>query len=65
MFTKIFKKNEEASKIFVRGWKTMEIWSKPPKRFSKNIISKAHGRSGFYEGDVADLIVKEMVYEME
>ena len=63
IYKDFFKKNEEASKIFVR--RDGKPWRSGDKLIQKDLARtlrkiSTHGRSGFYEGDVADLIVKEM-----
>ncbi len=63
LYKDFFKRNEAAKKIFVKKdntlWKKGDLFKQKDLEKTLKRISK-HGRSGFYSGPVADLIVKEM-----
>jgi gamma-glutamyltranspeptidase/glutathione hydrolase len=62
-YKEFFERNKAAKKIFIKKdntpWKKGDLFKQKDLEKTLKIISK-HGRSGFYSGKIADLIVKEM-----
>ncbi len=63
IYKDFFLKNDAATKIFVRT--DGKPWRSGDKLIQRDLARtlrkiSIHGRSGFYKGDIADLIIKEM-----